>query len=399
MDVRKLFPFYNDPSAPLYFDSACMTLKTIDVIQASTHYYEKISSCHSRSVHHLGELTSYKVDEARLSLGKFFNVCSETNIVFTKNTTEAINLVALGYSWERDDIVLTLDSEHNSNLIPWIYQQKNLNLRHQTFPVNPDQESFDFNALEDEFKKNKIKMLSMPLVSHLTGMVFPFESISNLCKKHNVLFMLDAAQGLTTHAIDWKKTSPDFLVGSMHKMFGPTGVGFLVARNQHLEKIKPLTLGGHTVTSVVDRDFTLANIPDRFESGLQNYASLCAVKSCLDFFKKFSQKQIYDHCLRLNKKFNEGFSHNKKIQILGPKDSQLRPTLSNLIIPDGNIEEISKILDKSYSIIARNGVHCSHAWYNKYKLAPSLRFSFSIYNTNEEIDELVKAIEDVTYLL
>lgn len=399
MDIRDQFPFYRQANAPLYFDNACMTLKTQAVIEASTEYYESISSCHGRAVHHLSELTSDKVEQARTGLIKFFNAQQNTNLVFTKNTTEAINLVAQGLDWKKGDIVITLDSEHNSNFIPWLHQQQRLNITHRSIPNPPSGSGIDLDALEGILQSSQVRLLSIPVVSHITGAIFPIVALSKLCQKYGVLFMLDAAQALTTHALDFQKTPFDFLAGSMHKMFGPTGLGFLLARKELLERLQPLTLGGHTVSTVNGREFSLAPVPDRFESGLQNYAALNAVQPCLEFFHQTTQRKILEHCQALNQELTSALEQHEKISLLGPASASQRPTILNIQFPSGNIEEISRIMNKSYAVIARNGVHCSHAWYQKYNLTPSLRFSFSIYNTPQEIKSLIKAIDDVAFLL
>ncbi|MEK7120186.1 MAG: aminotransferase class V-fold PLP-dependent enzyme, partial [Patescibacteria group bacterium] len=254
MDIQKIrqdFPFFTQKNAdkngkaPLvYFDNACMTLKPKSVIDAEIDYYQNYSSCGGRSMHSLGEAVTKKADEARQQIAKFIGA-KKDEIIFVKNTTEAINLVAHSFDFKPSDIIFTSDKEHNSNLIPWQIAAKKSGALHEVIYSKNDN-TFDLEKFERAMSP-KVKMVALGLTSNLDGVTIPAKEIIKIAHKFGAKVLLDAAQAAGHQKIDVKDLDVDFLAFSGHKMLGPTGTGVLYGKKEILAELDPFIVGGGTV--------------------------------------------------------------------------------------------------------------------------------------------------------
>ncbi len=385
--IRKDFPILNEKKAPIYFDNACMTLKPVQVINKMNEYYEQYPACGGRSHHRLAEKVTEETMKARKEIANFFNAKNEREIIFTRNTTEGINLVANSIRWNKGDIILTSDKEHNSNLIPWIVA-KNRGLRH---------EIFKFNDVEDFKKKIKgVRLVSIVHTSNVDGSSNNVHEMIKIAHENNASVLLDAAQSAPHKSVDVRKLDVDFMVASGHKMLGPSGMGVLYGKMHLLEELNQFLVGGDTVKNSHYHTFEPEDIPERFEAGLQNYAGMIGFAEAVRYLKKVGLKDIEEHELKLNAQLTDAFN-NLGITILGPKDPKLRSGVVGFNVGQMNPHDVALMLN-THNIMIRSGMHCVHSWFNAHKINGSARASFYLYNTSEEVEEMIKRMREIVKL-
>lgn len=398
VEIRKEFPcldggFLKKP--PIYFDNACMTLKPKRVIDAISKYYSEHPSCHNRALHTFGELTTKKVNHSREMLAKFIGAQDHRSIVFTKNTTESINMIAQMMDFQKGDVVLTSELEHNSNMLPWQFLQFKKGIVVKRVSVRPDDEEFDLHSYEKILAENKVKLVSLLHISNITGMKYPIEEATRIAKKYGALVLIDAAQSISQVELDVSKLDCDFLAFSIHKMYGPTGLGILYGKLNRLDAFTPYHVGGEGVVDTFYDSCTLSAIPEKFEVGLQDYAGIIGSSEAVAFlngidFVKGSQfkDQLIEFAL-------SELRNIPNLRIIGPKLAKNRNGNLNIEISGRDVAEISMLLDKSEKVMTRSGVHCGHAWYHHYNLKPSLRLSLGFYNTMEEVNIFIEILRKV----
>lgn len=396
--IRSAFPSLNQKlhgKLPIYFDNACVTLRPQPVIDAMNRYYSRHPSCHKRSVHKFGKLTTEEYGKAKEAVRRFINAKDANEIIFTKNTTESINVIAQGYSFKSGDCILTTDMEHNSNNLPWQVLSKKAGTTHRTFSLAPDF-TFDLAKFKTAMDAGGVKLVSIFHTSHVTGHTLPLEEIIAYAHKKGALVLIDAAQSIAHQPIDVQKLDIDFLVFSFHKILGPSGMGCLYAKKQLLSDITPVNIGGETVDDVDYHSFVLAPIPERFEAGLQNYAGALGATAALHYLSTIGLQNIQQHVHELNDIISREITALPRIKLLGAADARTRAGIINFYIEGMDSGELSIILDETYNIMTRSGVHCCHSWYKKYKLPPSLRVSLYLYNSKDEAKVLIETLNKIT---
>jgi cysteine desulfurase / selenocysteine lyase len=381
--------------APIYFDSACVTLKPRQVVEAIVSYYNEHPSCHKRAVHKFGAATSRRLDEAREAIRRHLNAPKTGEIIFTRNTTESINLVANAFRFKQGDVVLTTDAEHNSNLLPWQFLQKHGKVAHRTIAIPVDAALADLSELKRELANGSVRLVSVFHTSHVTGMSLPIAEITALAHQHGALVLLDAAQGLAHHAIDVSALDVDFLALSFHKAFGPSGMGALYGKTDLLERLDPFLVGGETVEDVDYRSCELSAVPARFEAGLLNYAGALGSARALQYLDELGIAKVRAHELELNTFITERLASLSNVRVLGPPEPAQRGSIVNLQISGMDAGELSILLDKTNHIMTRAGVHCCHAWYRKHDLPATLRVSLSAYSTLGEAKVFTDTMEQM----
>ncbi|MFO8110590.1 MAG: aminotransferase class V-fold PLP-dependent enzyme [Thermoplasmata archaeon] len=386
-DIRKDFPLVDEY---IYFDNACLSLKPDQVVEAVKEYYCEFPVCAGRSSHSLSNELTRRIISSRESIRSLLNADEPSEIVFTKNATESINMVARGLNFDRGDMILSTDKEHNSNLAPWILLKRDKGVEYQQVPSLPDG-TFDLEAFEEKINKD-VKMVSMVHTSNLDGVTIPAEEIAKIAHDHDAYFMLDAAQSVPHQTIDVKKLDVDFLAFSVHKMLGPTGVGVLYGRKELMEELNPLVVGGGSIKNTSYDELILQPSPAKFEGGLQNYAGICGVKTAVDYLLDLGLDEVEKHEIKLNKLATEGLKDI--VKILGPEDPELRSGIFNFNVQTLGCHEISLFLEES-KILTRGGMQCVHSWYNKQNLDGGTRVSFYIYNTVEEVKMMVDTLKEL----
>ncbi|MDP7141089.1 MAG: cysteine desulfurase [Candidatus Woesearchaeota archaeon] len=385
--IRKDFPVYDREikGKPIvYMDSACVSMKPRQVIGAINRYYNEFPACGGRSIHKLGKQVDEEVEKSRKEVKNFFNAKSEKEIIFTRNTTEAINLIAKSFKFDKNDVVLTSDKEHNSNLLPW---QVNDKIEHRIFR---------FGDVEDFKEKVKgVRMVSMVHTSNLDGTSNPVEGMIKIAHENGALVMLDAAQSAPHKEVDVRDIDVDFLACSGHKMLGPSGIGVLYGKLGLLEGLNPFLVGGDTVKETTYSSHELEDVPERFEAGLQNYAGIIGLGEAVKYLKKVGLSEIHEHEVMLNKIITEGLKDVKGLKIIGPEEPDKRGGVFSFNIEGMNPHNIATMLSESSNIMIRSGAHCVHSWFNANKMDGSARASLYVYNTKEECEEFVEKVKEI----
>lgn len=394
--IRADFRLLNGKNTPVYFDSACMSLKPDSVVEAMNEYYYEFPACTNRSPHKLGQQATKKVEEVRKNMAKFINANSEKEIIFTRNTTEGINLLANSFSFKKDDVVLITDKEHNSNLVPWLRLKEKIGIILKIIPSLEDG-TFDL----ERFKKELVgaRFVSMVHTSNLDGVTNPAKEIIEIAHQHNALVHLDVAQSIAHQKIDVQKLDVDFVSFSGHKMLGPTGTGIFYGKRKFLEELSPFLVGGDTVASSTYDSYEMLEIPEKFEAGLQDYAGIIGLGEAVQYLNKLDFKEIKEHELSLNQYLTEELQKFPQIKIIGPKDPSLRSGVVNFYIENTDMHKFAIILDEMAEIAVRSGQHCVHSWFHMRKIYNSLRVSFYIYNTMEEVKSFINNLEKIFKIL
>ncbi|MBT6774596.1 cysteine desulfurase [Candidatus Woesearchaeota archaeon] len=406
-ELRKDFTILNrtiNEKPIIYFDNACMSLRPKQVLKVMNEYYNKFPGCAGRSNHTISEEVNKAVNEAREQIAKFFSAKAEA-VVFTKNCTEAINLVANAFPFENGDVVLITDKEHNSNLIPWLKLQKEWKIKLDVIASGPKNE-FSVDNLISKLNehKGKVKLVSVVFTSNLDGVTNPVKDIIRICHKHKVKVLLDCAQAALHHEINVKKLEADFIAVSAHKILGPNGVGALISTKENLDLLKQFMVGGETVTDSSYENYEVEKIPEKFEAGLQNYPGIIGFGEAVKYLEKITIKNIQKQIIKLNEIATAGLSEISGVEILGPKKADKRGGIISFVIKGKPIHEVSLLLNNTHNVMVRSGAHCVHSWFNNDKNRESMfkdgtvRASFSFYNTEEEVNEFIKAVKEISEL-
>lgn len=389
--VRKDFAILNN--GIIYFDSACMSLKPNQVLNKMKEYYDEYTACAGRSNHRLSNRAELEVHKARHEVRNFINAKEDDEIIFTRNTTEGINLIANSLGLKKGDEVIISDKEHNSNLIPWLKLKNKIGIKLIISATNEDG-TFNLNNFKDCFTR-KTKLVSVIHTSNIDGVTNPIKEIAKITHSHNALILVDAAQSIPHHEIDVRDLDVDFLAFSGHKMTGPTGTGVLYGKKQLLEKLEQFMVGGETVLDSTYTSYKMEKIPNRFEAGLQDYAGIIGLGEACRYLKKIGLNNIAKHEIKLNKIITEILQDEDKIKILGPIEPEARSGIFSFIIKGMDIHHVSKILDSSKKIMTRSGAHCVHSWFNKHKMQGSVRASLYFYNTEEEAKIFAEEVKKI----
>jgi cysteine desulfurase/selenocysteine lyase len=378
----------------IYFDSACMSLKPKQVIQKMNESYEDYTACAGRSAHQFGTKLTAEYENAREIVAKSIGGKKE-EVVFTRNTTEGINLVANSLDLKKGDTVLTTDREHNSNLIPWQVLAERNGIKHKVVLSKKDM-TFDL----ENFKKcldKSVKLVSFVHSSNLDGYTLPVKEIIKMAHENGSLVMLDGAQSMPHKKLSMKDLDVDFFTFSGHKMLGPYGTGVLFGKFHLLEKLKPFMTGGETVEKTTYDKHWFLKPPHKFEAGLQNYGGSIGLAAACEYLDKVGKENIQKHEIELNEIITRGVDEMEGVTILGPHQPELRGGCISFVVDKMNYHDVALMLDRNANIMVRSGQHCVHSWFNAHNIEGSARVSLYLYNTKDEaeifIEELSKIIK------
>ena len=399
-EVRKDFPLLNPPAGQkqvIYLDSACQSLRPRQVIDAVTNYYVRYSACSGRSMHQLAAAVTNQCDEARTQIARFIGAARKEEIVFTRNTTEGINLVANSLELHPGDVVLITGKEHNSNLIPWQMLVKKVGIRLQILPPQPDG-TFDMAAYEKALA-TPVKLVSFGYSSNLDGVILPAEKIVKLAHSHGALVLLDAAQTAPHHKINVRALDVDFLAFSGHKLLGPSGTGVLYGKYKLLEALSPFLVGGDTVATSTYETCEFLPVPEKFEAGLQDYAGIIGLGEAVRYVQELGFDAIQKQELLLNRCLTDGTVDIPGFHLIGPADPALRGGIFTFYVDGIDSHRIALMLDQMANICVRSGQHCVHSWFNEHQIKGSVRASVYFYNTQEEAELFVENLKKIRKVL
>ena len=397
--LRKDFPTLNQDNPPAYLDNACVTLKPQQVIDSISDYYTRYPGCGGRSIHRYGTQVSRLVRDSRKTAADFINAYSVNEMIFTRNATNSLNQIAKGLKWQKGDVILTGDREHNSNLVPWLQLKEEFGIEHKVVKSNPDN-SFNMQNFEQAcaYAGNRLKLVSMSHVGNLDGVKIPIKEIAKITHDSGALISVDGAQSTPHMNVDVQDLGIDFLSFSIHKMCGPSGMGGLWGRSELLEDMRTIQAGGQTVTNTTYDSLQWAKPPAKFEGGLGNFAGLIASGSAIDYLSKIDMDAVHSHEVKLNRIITDGIKHLNGIEIIGPENPEMRSGICSILMGELPAHDIAILLDEAAGVMVRSGQHCVHSWFNaRGHQNGSLRASAYLYNTEDEaklfVDTFCEAVE------
>ncbi|MBM4237201.1 MAG: cysteine desulfurase [Euryarchaeota archaeon] len=394
--VRRDFPvFTGSADDPVYLDNACQTFRPRQVIEASDEYYLKYPACAGRSVHRLATEVSVKVDEAREKISRFIGSRSPNCIVFTKNCTEALNLVAKGLSLRRGDIVLTTDMEHNSNHVPWIQLARTKGITRKSVET-PADGIFDLESFKRMMTRD-VSMVSLAHTNNATGTTVPAREVIEIAHDSRALVMLDGAQYVPHMKIDVDALDVDFYAFSMHKMLGPSGVGVLYMKEELAGNLEPLIAGGGAISTATFDEVEYLPVPERFEGGLMNYSGIVGSGAAVDYLESLGMEGVAEHNAALNSLVTGGLMDIDEVSVLEPVDHRLRGGIFSFNIRGMSSHDVAMILDQMGGIMIRSGMHCTHPFFLRRGIDGCARASFYIYNTPEECERFLDAVKRIIH--
>lgn len=376
-----------------YMDNAATSLVPEPVIAAMNEYDRQYRANVGRGMHRLTRVATQKYQDAHDLVSNFIGG-KEGTTVFTKNTTEAINMVAAGLDWQSGDRIVTTIFEHHSNLLPWLrLRQKGVEL----VVIRPDEAGiFDIEEFKEAITANT-KLVAVSHASNVLGTVQPMREIADICKTQGAYFLVDGAQSVPHFPVDARRIGCDFLCFSGHKMLGPTGTGVLWMRDS---LISPLILGGGTVEDVTTEFYSLTGGYQRFEGGTPNISGAIGLGQAIKYLENLGMDAIFRHEQELTERLLKGLSDIENITIYGPQDMKNRIGIVSFTIDRIHPHEIAYLLDERAAILVRSGDHCCIPLMKSLGLQNgTVRASFYMYNTQEEVDLLLETIEEIARIV
>jgi cysteine desulfurase/selenocysteine lyase len=383
------------PGVPLvYLDSTATSQKPQVVIEAMDEFYRKSNANIHRGIHTLAEEATAGYEGARRRVAQFINAPSARQVIFTRNTTESINLVA--FTWGRanmnaGDIVILTEMEHHSNLVPWHMLAEERGLRLEFIPVSEDG-LLDMDAYRKLLELRPC-LVAFTHMSNVLGTINPAKEIIALAHQAGALALVDGAQSVPHFPVDVQDLDADFLAFSAHKMCGPSGIGVLYGRKQLLEDMPPFLGGGDMIKRVYLRSFAPNEIPHKFEAGTPAIAEAIGLAAAIDYLDEVGMQAIAQHEHAIVSYALERLEEIPGVRVFGPS-AQHKGGVASFTLQGVHPHDISQILDK-YGVAIRAGHHCAMPLHEKFGLPATARASFYLYNTPEEIDRLVEAIYQV----
>jgi cysteine desulfurase / selenocysteine lyase len=391
-DIRQMFPILDQEvnGKPLvYLDNAATSQKPLPVIEALDRYYREYNSNVHRGVHTLGTKATDGYEGAREKVRKFIHAASTEEIIFTRGTTSALNLVAASYArnhvGEGDEIVIT-PMEHHANLIPWQQVAKQTGATLKYIPLEEDG-TISLEKVKETVTPNT-KIVAVAHASNVLGTINPIKEMAKIAHENGAVIVVDGAQSTPHMKIDVRDLDCDFFAFSGHKMCGPTGIGVLYGKKQLLENMEPIEFGGEMIDIVDLYDSTWKELPWKFEAGTPIIAGAIGLGAAIDFLEEIGLDRIAEHEHRLAQYALEKMSEVDGITVYGPKT---RVGLVTFNIEDVHPHDVATVLDAE-GIAVRAGHHCAQPLMRWLKVSATARASFYLYNTEEEIDKLVAAL-------
>lgn len=393
-DFKNDFPLFKDRDI-IYLDNAATAQKPACVIEAEKEFYEKHNANPLRGFYPLSLEATDAYEAARKTVQQFIHAASETEIIFTRNTTESLNLVAYSYGLNNfcpeDEIVVSI-MEHHSNMLPWqmVARQTGAKLIY----LECEKDGSLSEAKLDEAFSDKTRLVAITQVSNVLGRPTPVEEIVRRARKSNAVVVLDAAQSSPHMPIDVQKLDVDFLAFSGHKLMGPMGIGVLYGKKKLLKAMPPFLTGGEMIDSVTRDGAKYAELPHKFEAGTVNAAGAVGLAAAIDYINKIGFETMQERELTLTKRALEGLKAIPKVRVLGSELAEEHTGILTFTIEDVHPHDVSAVLE-SDGVAVRAGHHCAQPLLEYLGVRSATRASLMFYNTEEEVDALVKSVAGV----
>jgi len=400
-EIRKDFPILQRETSGgarvIYLDSTATSQKPLQVIDAMNEYYRRSNANIHRGVHTLAEEATFMYEDARVKIAKFINAPSSKQVIYTRNATESINLVA--YTWARanlkaGDLVILTEMEHHSNLVPWHMLQAERDIELEFIPVT-ESGLLDLDVYKALLARTP-KLVSFTHMSNVLGTINPAEKIIRLAHEAGAVTMVDAAQSVPHLKVDVQTLDADFLAFSAHKMCGPTGIGALYGKTDLLEKMPPFLGGGDMIKEVKLRSFRPNSLPHKFEAGTPAIAEAVGFGASVDYLTSIGMENISAHEREITEYALERLVEIPGVKVFGP-DAEHKGGVAAFTLDGVHPHDVAQILDKD-GVAVRAGHHCAQPLHEKFGIPATSRASFYLYNTKEEVDMLVNGIYKVKEL-
>jgi cysteine desulfurase/selenocysteine lyase len=382
----------------VYLDSACMSLKPNSVIDAMNEYYTKYPACGGRSIHHLGEEVSNAYSAARKSFGHFINSPRPEQVIWTRNATESLNIVARCIDLPKGSKIVTTTLEHHSGSLPFVERAHRDGLDIGIVPARDDG-TFDIEDWKEAIDE-KTKLVSVVHSSNVTGTVAPLKEIIELAHDRGAVVVSDDAQYAPHHPLDVKKLDVDFSAISVHKMCGPTGMGVLYGKEEHLGKMEMFLYGGDTVSNVrLENGEIIPEYlppPEKYEAGLQNYAGAIGAGAAAEFLQSIGMQDIEKHERSILSDVLSTMRDMKHVHIIGTDNIDIKTGLVTFYVDTvESAHDVATFLSNEFAVMIRSGAHCTHPFH--YQLGLSLtkgtaRASFYLYNNKQDANTFIEGL-------
>ena len=388
--MKEDFPLFKNSNV-IYLDSAATSQKPNCVIESVSNYYKNYNANPHRGAYDLSVRATSMYDNAHEVVKDFINARSSREIVFTKNATESLNLIAYSYGLnnlnEGDEVVLSI-MEHHSNLVPWqeVCKKKKAILKYMY--VN---ENYEIDDSELSKITNKTKIVGITHVSNVTGTINNIESIIKVSHKVGAKVVVDSSQSIAHMKIDVQALDADFLVFSSHKMYGPMGIGVLYGKEELLNSMSPFLMGGDMIEYVYEQDTTYAQLPEKFEAGTQNVGGAVGLVEAINYIKSQGYEKIENHEREILKYAREQLEKLDFLDLYYPKNINNHTSVISFNIKGVHPHDASSILD-TMNICLRSGNHCAQPFLRSLGIDSTLRMSISIYNEKSDIDALINGL-------
>lgn len=377
-----------------YLDNTNTSLTPNQVVEKMNEYYQDYNANIHRAVYSLSETATAEYENAREKIRGFINASSTKEIVFTRNATEAINLVV--QTWGRkhlkagDTVILSI-MEHHSNIVPWqlLQKEKGFNIRYLSLTEDG---RLNLEAYERLLKTEKVKMVSIVHQSNVLGTINPVKKMAKLAHQHGATVMIDGAQSVPHMKVDVQDLDSDFFVFTGHKMCGPTGVGVLQAKAELLEAMPPFLGGGDMIRSVQIAGSEWNDLPYKFEAGTPNIAGAIGLGAAVDYLESVGMKKIHEIEMDLLEYALEQMKKIKELKIFGPLDSKDRGAIISFLLPGIHPHDLATVLGER-GVCVRAGNHCAQPLMEFLKVPATTRISFAFYNTKEDIDAFIEGVK------
>lgn len=378
-----------------YLDSGATSQKPTQVLEAERVFYERYNANVHRGAHTLGDEATHLLEVSRGRVREFIGANTVEEIIFVRNTTEAINLVA--YAWGMDnlkpgDVVLTTLMEHHANMVPWQQVAKRMGAKVEVVGLTEDGQ-IDMDDYRAKLKL-KPKLVAFTHVSNALGTINPVTEMTKLAHKAGAVVLVDGAQAVPHMSVDVKEIGCDFYAFSGHKMLAPMGIGVLWGRKEILAEMSPFLTGGGMINEVFTDHATWAELPDKFEAGTPNVAGAVGLMSAMEYLQRLGMDNVREHDAQIVSYVLEQLYKVRNLVILGPQDSNIRSGSVSFEYQGVHAHDIATILD-SEGVAVRSGHHCTMPLHNHLGVMASIRASFNVYTTKEDIDALVRALGKV----
>ena len=403
-EIKKDFPIFKreiNGKKLVYLDNAATSQKPNVVINSLVDFYSNHNANVHRGIHTLSEESTDMYEHARENIAEFIEASKSSEIIFTRGATEGINMIAqtIGLAYlNPGDIVLTTNAEHHSNLVPWQIAAERKGATLEFVEVDSDGK-IDLKNFKEKLTENKnIKIIAISHASNTLGTIFPVKEIAKLAKEAGAISVIDGSQAVPHLPVNVTSIGCDFYVFSGHKMLGPTGIGVLYGRFELLSEMQPIEFGGGMIDEVTMSKSTWAPLPERLEAGTPNIADAIALSSAVDYLKNIGMDSIREHELEINKYATKVLSEIEGVAILGPKNPEERTGLIAFTIQNVHAHDAASVLN-TLGVAVRSGHHCTMPLHKYLDIPASVRASWYLYNSKEDIDVLVEGIKKSRELL